>query len=70
MLNCTGFSLSKMLSVSRMPTYNEVAKFYFFIKYELKPDKTSKEPTVYEISEGMLQKFVKSGKKHCFLLSL
>ncbi|XP_060808125.1 uncharacterized protein LOC132903564 [Amyelois transitella] len=50
---CPVFGLPEKLPLSQLPTYNAVMKNYLFIKYELKPDKTTKEPTVHDISERL-----------------
>lgn len=50
---CPVFGLPEKLPVSQLPTYNDVMKYYLFIRYELKPDKTTKEPTVHDISERL-----------------
>lgn len=53
--SCPVFGLPEKLPVSQLPTYNDVMKYYLFIKYELKTDKTTKEPTVHDISEKLAQ---------------
>lgn len=53
--SCPVFGLPEKLPVSQLPTYNDVMKYYLYIKYELKTDKTTKEPTVQEISERLAQ---------------
>lgn len=50
---CPVFGLPEKLPVSQLPTYNAIIKHYLFIKLELKPDKTTKEPTVHDISERL-----------------
>lgn len=52
-MTCPVFGLPEKLPVSKLPTYSDVMKNYLFIKYELKPDKTTKEPTVHDISERL-----------------
>lgn len=51
MTNCPVFGTPETLPCSQLPTYYDVMKYYLLIKQELKPDKSSKEPTVQEISE-------------------
>lgn len=50
---CPVFGLPEKLPVSQLPTYNAVMKYYLFIKYELKLSKTTKEPTVHDISQRL-----------------
>lgn len=49
--NCPIFGTPKELWPNKLPTYHDVMKYYLFIKQEFKPERTSKEPTVLEISE-------------------
>ncbi|CAG9792722.1 unnamed protein product [Diatraea saccharalis] len=56
--SCPVFGLPQKLPVSQLPTYNDVMKYYLFIKYQLKPDNTTKEPTVHDISEILAQEIL------------
>ncbi|PZC84565.1 hypothetical protein B5X24_HaOG204595 [Helicoverpa armigera] len=55
MSSCPASGLPEKLPVSQLPTYNDIMKYYLVIKNELKPDITTKEPTVHEISERLAQ---------------
>ena len=46
---CPIFGHPKQLSETYLPTYDDIMKYYLYIRHELKPDITSKEPTVSEI---------------------
>ncbi|KAL4720314.1 hypothetical protein ACJJTC_013568 [Scirpophaga incertulas] len=56
--SCPVFGLPEKLPVSQLPTYSEVMKYYIFIKYQLKTDKTTKEPTVHDISEILAEEIL------------
>lgn len=61
--SCPVFGFPEKLSLSQLPTYNDVMKNYLFIKHELKPDKKAKEPTVHEISERLAHEVLEIWKK-------
>ncbi|KAL4712991.1 hypothetical protein ACJJTC_012061 [Scirpophaga incertulas] len=56
--SCPVFGLPEKLPVSQLPTYSDVMKYYIFIKYQLKTDKTTKEPTVHDISEILAEEIL------------
>lgn len=45
------FGTPKMMSKIILPTYEDVMKHYLFVRHELKPTASTKEPTVSQISE-------------------
>lgn len=61
--SCPVFGLPQKLPASQLPTYNDVMKNYLYIKHELKPDNTTKEPTVHEISEKLADEVIKIWQK-------
>ncbi|CAG4988526.1 unnamed protein product [Parnassius apollo] len=61
--SCPVFGLPEKLPVAQLPTYNDVMKNYLFIKYELKPDKKTKEPTIHDISERLAQEVLEIWRK-------
>lgn len=63
MSSCPVFGLPEKLPVSQLPTYNDIMKYYLFIRHELKPDITTKEPTVHEISERLAQEVLEIWQK-------
>lgn len=48
---CPVFGTPKLMSEIILPTYEDVMKHYLFVKHELKPTASKKEPTVSQISE-------------------
>jgi hypothetical protein len=48
---CPVFGTPKHMSEIILPTYEDVMKHYLFVKHELKPTASTKEPTVSQISE-------------------
>ena len=48
---CPVFGTPKLMSEIILPTYEDVMKHYLFVKHELKPTASTKEPTVSRISE-------------------
>lgn len=50
------FRHPKELSELSLPTYCDVMKYYLFVRHELKPEATSKEPTVSEILDIVMNK--------------
>lgn len=55
-VNCVIFGAPQNFSELVLPTYEDVMKFYLFVKQELKHTPTSKEPTVSEIGETIATK--------------
>lgn len=60
---CPLFGSPGKLPLSQLPTYNDVMKNYLFIKNELKPYKTAKEPTVHNISERLAKEVLEIWQK-------
>lgn len=48
---CPVFGMLAGLSETVLPTYADVMRYYLLMKRTLKPDSSSKEPTVSDISE-------------------
>ncbi|XP_050527619.1 uncharacterized protein LOC126897791 [Daktulosphaira vitifoliae] len=48
---CLIFGDAKELSNNVLPTYEDVMQYYLYVKHQLKPDITSKEPSVSSIAE-------------------
>lgn len=55
-LECSIFRHSKQLSDFSLPTYCDIMKYYLHVRHELKPEATSKEPTVSEILDILIKK--------------
>lgn len=54
--DCPIFGYPKVLSDTYLPTYDDVMKFYLYVRHELKPDISSKEPKVSEILDIVMEK--------------
>ena len=50
-IKCPVFGEPQKLSKVVLPTYEDMIKYYLFVKYEFKPFNTSKEPSIRQISE-------------------
>ncbi|CAI6354827.1 unnamed protein product [Macrosiphum euphorbiae] len=50
-LKCFIFGDAKELSNNVLPTFEDVMQYYLFVKHKLKPETTSKEPSVSSIAE-------------------
>ena len=50
-LKCLIFGDAKELSNNVLPTFEDVMQYYLFVKHKLKPETTSKEPSVSSIAE-------------------
>lgn len=55
MWECPIFGHPKVLSDTYLPTYDDVMKYYLYIRHELKPHTSSKEPTVSEILDIVIE---------------
>lgn len=55
-LECPIFGHSKQLSNLSSPTYCDIMKYYLYIRHELKPNATLKEPMVSEILDILITK--------------
>lgn len=53
---CPIFGHPKVLSEICLPTYDDVMRYYIYIRHELKPDPSSKEPSVSEILDVLMKK--------------
>ncbi len=61
--NCPVFGAPCELPETQLPTYYDVMKYYLWVRYDLKPDITAKDPTVEEISVIVAGKVVEIWNK-------
>lgn len=50
-LQCPVFGTPREFSKLVLPTYEDMIKYYLYVRNDLKLDETTKEPTVAEVSE-------------------